>query len=154
MEGIKPLTIDELYISPFTARRVYDEDGRMRWLTVERNLSPTGQRHLDFIARSFVEGHSDYSWMASQLGCSREELWGLIRALTGMDAREFRREYMFRMADDLLRYTTMTIAEVARRVGSGTAARLCQLYVKNRGITPAAHRRALRGDRDAGKYRV
>ena len=154
MEPIKYLSLDEIYISPFTARRVYDEDGRMKWVAVERNLSPTGQRHLDFIARSMSEGHSDFEWLAARLGCKKTHLWGLLRALTGMSANEFRLAYIFRLADDMLRYTTMTVDEVARHSGCYSASCLCQQFLKYRGFTPAARRRALRGDRDAGKYRV
>ena len=42
METIKPLTIDDIYISPFTARRVYDEEGIVHWEPIERNVHSTG----------------------------------------------------------------------------------------------------------------
>ena len=116
MDVLKPVTIDELYITPFTARRVYDEDGVINWVPVERNLNPTGLRTVDCIARSFSAGLSDFKVMARQLGCSVQDLRGFLRTLTGMTADEFRNAYMFRLADDLLRYTAMTVDEVLTHV--------------------------------------
>ena len=154
MEEIKALTIEELWISPFTARRVYNEDGVLNWVPLERNLHPTGQRHIDFIARSLSEGHSDFGWMARRLGCRREDLWGLVQVLTGMDVREFRLAWMFRLADELLRYTTLSVGEVARLSGFSSASCICQQYKKYRHFSPNERRRALRREHDAGRYRV
>ena len=154
MEQIKPLTIDEMYISPFTARRVYDEDGNISWVPLERNLNPTGERHVDALLQAFAEGHSDSKWIAERLGCSREDIWGFVRALTGMSMREFRHAYGFRLADDLLRYTSMTVGEVARRSGFYSASLLCQQYMKYHRQLPLARRRALRAPKDEDKYRV
>ena len=39
MQETKPITLDEIYISPFTARRVYSEDGVVSWIPLKRNLS-------------------------------------------------------------------------------------------------------------------
>jgi len=77
-----------------------------------------------------------------------------VHLLFGMEAREFRRAYMFRLADDLLRYTSMKVDEVARRVGAGSAANLCQLYRDNLRTTPDRRRRALRQARDEDRFRV
>lgn len=154
METIPRMTLDELYIQPFTARRTYDDEGRVSYVPLERNTTPTGQRHIDFILQSFDAGHADYDWIAARLGCQRSDLWGLIHILTGLEPREFRRQYLFRHADDLLRYTSLTLPKVARLVGAGTAANLCQLFRDNRGFTPEARRRQLQRDRDADRYRV
>ena len=154
MDEIKKLTMEEVYVSPFTARRSYDEEGRVHWIPLERRTAPTGQRHVDFIIGSLAAGHSDYDWMAERLGCTREDLWGTVHLLFGMEAREFRRAYMFRLADDLLRYTSMKVDEVARRVGAGSAANLCQLYRDNLRTTPDRRRRALRQARDEDRFRV
>ena len=154
MEQVKPLTIDEIYIPPFTARRTYDEEGRLRWVPLERNLEPTGQRHVDAFIRAFAEGHSDPQWIADRLGCRRQDIWGLVRALTGMDIREFRHAYGFRLADDLLRYTSLTIDEIARRSGFRCASLLCQQYLKYYRCTPDQRRQRLREARDEDRYRV
>lgn len=154
METVQPLTIDEMWITPFTARRVYSEEGAVSWVPVERNLNPTGQRHLDFIARSMSDGNTRTEWIAQQLGCKREDLWGLVRTLTGMDVREFRLAWMFRLADELLRYTTMSYDEVGRRAGFGSSSLLCQQFRKYRHFTPDERRRSIRKPYDEGRYRV
>ena len=154
MGTVKLMTIEDIYISPFTARRKYDEDGRLTWIPLERNLTPTGIGPLDFIAQSMSSGNSDLKWMARTLGCTTSDLWGMVRALTGMDGSEFRLAYIFRLADDLLRYTNLPIKEVARRSGCYSSSCLSQQFMKHRGVTPKIQRKRLRGDRDAGRYRV
>ena len=154
MEQIQRITVDELYISPFSSRRVYSEDGAISWVPVERNLNPTGQRHLDFIARSMSQGHADLSWIAQQLHCSVADLCAMIRVLTGIGGRDFRHEYGFRVVDDLLRYTSMTVGEIAQHTGFHSASSLCQQYIKYRHTTPDARRKAIRQERDEGRYRL
>lgn len=153
MAVIEKLTIEEIYISPFTARRSYDEEGNVHWIPLERKVQK-GQRHVDFIIESLAAGQSDYDVIAQQLGCTRADLWGVIHMLFGMDAREFRRAYMFRFADDLLRYTSMTVGQIARRVGAGSAANLCQLYRDNLHTTPHSRRLALRKPKDVNRFRL
>ena len=49
-------TLDEMYISPFTARRRYDEEGVMHYDAVERNTAPTGVEVMDHYLRRLSEG--------------------------------------------------------------------------------------------------
>jgi len=46
-QGKPQWTLDEVYISPFTARRRYDEEGVMHYDAVERNTAPTGVEVAD-----------------------------------------------------------------------------------------------------------
>ncbi len=153
MAELKLLTVDDLYISPFIARRVYNEDGVMTWVPMERNVNPTGTPVMDFIARSMAEGRGDLDWLAAQLGCTREDLLGWYRTMTGMSAREFRHAYMFRIADELLRYTSLSIDEIARRTGFHCASLLSQQYKKYRRQTAVQVRRSLRQPRDEDRYK-
>lgn len=154
MAELKLMTVDDLYISPFVARRVYNEDGVMSWVPIERNVNPTGMPVVDFIARSLAEGRSNMEWIARQLGCSGADLQGWSRAMTGMDFREFRRAYLFRVADDLMRYTSLSIDEVARRSGFCSASLLGQQYRKYRDRTPVEVRQSIRQPRDEDRYKV
>jgi len=88
-------TLDEVYISPFTARRRYDEEGVMHYDAVERNTAPTGVEVMDHYLRRLSEGKD-------------------VVILTGMKGQDFRMAYQLRLADDLLRYTDLPLAEVAR----------------------------------------
>ena len=154
MEEINTLTLDQLYITPFTARREYDKEGLVQWIPVTRNLSPTGIESIDFILRAMTEGRTDYKLLARQIGCPLKDLWGWTPVLTGMEPRKFRHAYMFRLADDLLRYTPMFINDVARRSGFHSASLICQQYAKYRRTTPDEVRRAVRQPRDEGRFRL
>ena len=63
--------------------------------------------------------------------------------LTVMRGEDFRLTYQMRMADDLMRYTRMTLAEVARRSGIGSPLNLNQLYRREDNST-SNERRQLR----------
>ena len=55
-KGKPQWTLDEVYISPFTARRRYDEEGVMHYDAIERNLHPTGVEVMDHYLRRLSEG--------------------------------------------------------------------------------------------------
>ena len=154
MQETKPITLDEIYISPFTARRVYSEDGVVSWIPLKRNLEPTGIARLDFIFRSFSEGNGDFGWIADRLGCTRADMWGWARVMLGMDARDFRHAYRFRLANDLLRFTSLPISEVARRAGFSSASLMCQQYMKYEHCSPEEVRRSSRLPMDEDRFRI
>lgn len=154
MEELKRVTVDDLYINPFSARREYEPDGRIRWIPLERNLQPTGVPLLDRLARLLAGGATGYDQLAREMGTKETDMRAFIRVLTGMDARQFRLAYMFRLSDDLLRYTKLKTADIARRVGASTSANLCQLFRDNRHMTPSSRRRQLRQPRDLGLFRL
>ena len=154
METIPHMTLDEMYVSPFTARRTFDGEGHIVWVPIERNLSPTGQRHIDFLISSLANGQNDLDAMAEKLGCTRIDLYGLFHAITGTNVREFCLAYSFRLADDMLRYTSLPIREIARRSGFGSVSVLCQQYKRYRRMTAAACRRSMRAEGDKDRYRV
>lgn len=56
-------TLGELYISPFTARRRFDEEGVMQYDPVERNLKPTGVEVMDHYLRRLTEGKDEVTGM-------------------------------------------------------------------------------------------
>lgn len=67
---------------------------------------------------------------------------------------DFRRQYIFRFADDLLRYTDLSVDKIARRIGAYSASSLCQQFIEYRHFTPRQRRIALQQPRDAGRYRM
>ena len=154
MEKLKKFTLEELYIQPFTARRVYDEEGRINWVPVERKKNPTGYPHLDFIVNAMAEGLFDMKMIASFMDCTMDSFNGYLKTLTGMTAKTLRKEYMFRLADDLLRYTSMTADEVAQRIGLSSSSSLSQQFKKYRHVTVEMQRKLLREERDEGRYRI
>ena len=55
-------TLDDLYITPFTRRRRYDEEGRRYYVDVERNTSPTGIHVMDDYLRYLVYEGAKERW--------------------------------------------------------------------------------------------
>ena len=147
-------TLDELYISPFTARRRYDEEGVMHYDPIESNMQPTGVEVMDHYLRRLTEGRDKVEAFCRIYGLRTEDLDSLVYILTGMSGPDFRMAYQLRLADDLLRYTDLPLAEVARRSGLGSHTNLCLVIRRECKQTPSERRSALRKKGDAGRYRV
>ena len=154
MENNTFMTIDDIYISPFTGQRTFDTEGRMSWIPMERNMHPTGNPRLDYIAQLLAGGLTDLDRLADKLGCKREHLNGWVYAMFGMNGIKFRHEYICRLTDDLMRYTSMSLEQIAKRTGCYSASSLCQIYIKHRHVKPDARRQAMRQPRDEGRFRV
>ena len=86
-------------------------------------------------------------------GLGYADLSGLVFCLTGMSGEDFRLTYQMRMADDLMRYTSMRLDEVARRSGIGSPLNLNQSYQREYAMPPGERRRQLRKKGDVGRYR-
>ena len=82
-------TLDELYISPFTSVRHFDENGQAVYTSLERNLQPTGLYATDLLLQSLTAGENRLKSVADRLGCSDRDLSGFIRCLTGQPSHDF-----------------------------------------------------------------
>ena len=58
------------------------------------------------------------------------------------------------MADELLRYTDLDMADVSKRAGFGSANNLYLTYKREFGIAPGERRQKIRKEGDVGKYKV
>lgn len=155
MEGKKTYhTLDELYIGPFTTVRRFDENGSPRYVALERRLKPTGIYAADALLQSFARGESVLVHIARQMGCTARDLSGMMRCLTGMPSDDFRLAYRLRLADDLLRFTALPLAEVARRSGFGSAHNLHVAMRRHHQQTPDERRHKLRRPGDEGRFGV
>lgn len=148
-------TLDELYISPFTARRQFSDDGEASYVPLERRGAHTGIRvfddYLNYLARG---GSDDMQVFADRHGLRREDVESLVFVLTGMRGIVFRSAFQVRMADDLLRYTDMMMPEVAQRSGIGSANNLYLTYKREFGVAPGVRREQLRQKGDVGRFRL
>ena len=148
------LTLDDLYIPPFTSIRYFDNTGTAKYSTLERNLHPTGIYALDLLLQSLTNGGITFIAIARRLGCSGRDVSGLIRCLTGMPSDDFRNQYRMLVIDDLLRYTSLSLADVAKRSGLGSERNLYAFCKKHYGCTPADRRIQIRCAGDEGRYRL
>lgn len=145
-------TLDEVYISPFKAVRHYDENGRAVYKPLERNLHPTGLYAADYLLQSLTAGENRLKSIANNLGCSDRDLSGFIRCLTGQPSHDFIVDYRLRLIDDLLRFTCLTLPEVAQRSGLGTTRSLHRFVLRHRGCTPSDRRQQIRQLGDEGRF--
>ena len=148
--------LEELYRMPFAERREFDtQSGAARYFPIEREPQRSGVRMLDELLAWLDAGSpGTVAQFCEKRGLSYNDLGGLVFCLTGMSGEDFRLTYQMRMADDLMRYTRMTLAEVARRSGIGSPLNLNQSYRREYDMPPGERRRLLRKKGDVGRYRL
>ena len=147
-------SLDELLISPMRLRRVYDEDGEVSYLPLKSNRRPTGIQIFDDYLMYLTNGGSDLRPFVSRYGIRREDLDSLVFLFTGMRNIDFRLAYRKRVADEYLRYTDLSMEDVARLSGYGTSFNFFLAYKKAHGMSPLRYRARIRQKGDLGRYRV
>ena len=161
---MKPqFTFDELYRSPLRLERRYEVTGgdtvepQVKTVYVECEqaaVKSTGIRALDEYIDYLASGHSDVTAFCQLRGLRPNDIDSLLFVLTGIRGVDFRQRYQLRMMEELLRYTDLTPAEVARRSGLGTAYNLYLTTKRNYNEAPVEHRRKIRQKGDEGRYRI
>jgi AraC-like DNA-binding protein len=87
-------------------------------------------------------------------GIRTEELAALVFILTGLKGALFRQRYQARLADDLLRYTDLPLAEIARRSGLGSQINLYQALRRDCNMSATERRHFLRQEGDEGRFEL
>ena len=147
-------TLDDMFISPFTQKKLWDEDGRWRYVPIERRTTPTGIRVMDDYLRYLADGLSDMQAFADRHGLKTEEVGALVFILTGIKGVRFRQLYQIRLVDELLRYTDMPFDEVAHRSGLGSPNNMYLALRREYNMSATERRMFLRKEGDAGRYRL
>jgi len=147
--------LDVLYRMPFREVREFDpETGEARYSRIEREPERSGVWMLDELLAWLDAGApGTVLQFCEKRGLGYADLSGLVFCLTGMSGEDFRLTYQMRMADDLMRYTSMRLDEVARRSGIGSPLNLNQSYRREYDMPPGERRRLLRKKGDVGRYR-
>lgn len=151
-KGTPQYTLDQLYITPFTRRKRWDEDGHWQYVNIERNLNPTGITVMDDYLRYLANGNSDMQAFADRYGLKREEVAAMVFILTGIKGIRFRQLYQLRLADELLRYTNLDNKEVARRSGLGSENNMYLALRREYNMGIGERRRYLRKEGDVGRF--
>ena len=154
LKGEPQFTLVDLYITPFTLRKRYDEDGRWQYVPVEKNTAPTGIKIMDDYLMYLSAGHSDMQAFADRHGLKTEEVGALVFILTGMKGVRFRQLYQMRLADDLLRFTDLPFDEVARRSGLGSPNNMYLALRREYDMSASERRAFLQKEGDARRFRV
>ena len=145
---------EDLYISPFRWRRQQTEYGKMEYVEMERNMTPTGFRLFDTYIQYLAQGGSDLQAFADLHGLRREDIDSMVFILTGMRGVDFRLKYQVRMAEELLRYADLEISEVAKRSGVGSANNLYLTFKREFNLAPGYRRLRIRQEGDLGRYKL
>lgn len=153
-KGEPQYTLDSLYITPFTKRKRYDEDGRWQYVTIERNTSPTGIRVMDDFLRYLAAGNNDMQAFADRYGLKTLEVGAMVFILTGIKSTRFRQLYQMRLVDDLLRYTDLGQKEVAQRSGLGSVNNMYLALRREYDMGIGERRRFLQKAGDAGRFAI
>lgn len=140
------MTLEGLYRMPFAERREFDpQTGEARYSRIEWPQERSGVWMMDELL-AWLDAGSPGTVLrfCEERGLGYADLGGLVFCLTGMTGEDFRLAYQMRMADDLMRYTPLTLAEVAKRSGIGSPLNLNQSYRCEYDLTPGERRRLLR----------
>ena len=146
-------TFEDLYISPFLWKRRYSEQGELCYVELPKP-KPTGIRMLDAYLHYLADGNSDLNAFADKYGLHRDDIDSMIFIFTGMRGADFRLKFQVRMPDELLRFTSLSIVEVASRSGIGSANNLYLTFKREFDLAPGYRRLQLRNKGDVGLYKV
>ena len=145
-------SLDDLFITPFTKKKRFDEDGHWQYVPIARNMSPTGIHVMDDYLRSLSRPDFSIGAFAARHGLKTDEVNALVFILTGIKGTIFRQLYQARMTDELLRYTDLPFDEVARLSGHGSPSNCYLSLRRDCNMSPPERRRFLRQPGDLNRY--
>lgn len=154
---LKPqFSVDDLYISPFTAERRFDPmTGAVLYVPIERNLHPTGIHLMDRYLQCLCTSKC-YTLRSLQdfVGVRLADFSVMCRLLTGMHHEALHEVIRQRLADDLLRYTSLPLMDIAKRCGFGNYPAMCKFFQRRLKCTPGERQRQIRRKGDLGRLRL
>ena len=130
------------------------EDGKVSYVPIEQQRKLTGIHIFDVYVEYLAQCNSDINAFVDRYGLKVTDIDSLVFVLTGMRGVDFRQKYQVQIADDLLRYTDLTIAEVAKRSGIGSANNLYLTFKREFNLAPGYRRLRIRQEGDLGRYKL
>ena len=138
---------------PVRTPSAFSVDGVVSYVDMPKP-APTGIRMFDAYIRYLADGTSDLQAFADAHGLRREDIDSMIFILTGMRGVDFRLKFQLRMAAELLRYTSMSLAEVSLRSGIGSTNNLYLTFKRDFNLAPGYWRLRNRQQGDVGRYKL
>lgn len=86
---------------------------------------------MDDFLRSMSAGRTDVTTFCERYGVHTGDIDSPIFLLTSMRGIDFRLAYQLRMADELLRYTSLGLIDIASRCGFGSRTNLYFAYQRD-----------------------
>lgn len=144
-------TFDDLYVTPFKQKRVYDPDGNISYVPIERNLHPTGIDVLDEFLLGMSSGEMG---TYKKYGFSTHNIHNILFVLTGIQGVQFVNKWRVKVAMDLLRYTDLAMPEVANYSAMGTTSNLFYFMQREAKTSPLRYRYWVREKGDLGRFKL
>ena len=139
---LKRITVDDIYQSILTQRRMTNAEGWMRMEPVDHSPRPSGSIVMDAVARLLASDcGTSAEALSLALGIEKTDLRSVFRVMTGMKPIAFLRAYRLRRAQEWLARTDLEVGEIARRCGFATHPMFHDTFVKYVGMTPGKYRR-------------
>lgn len=154
MERKPQFTVKDLFVTPFTKQRRYHEDGTAEYIDIPDTRLRTGLDVFDEMITLLKGGRYSADKLVKDLGVERKDLNGLLRLLTGLNLADFVDEWQLLLADELLRYTNMSMTKVAEFCGMGSGINLSRKVSRAYKYPPVSRRQKLRKRNDLGRYKM
>lgn len=135
-EKYKPILPEEVFITAFDRKPTEEE----LWTGIPPDFNGnrlSGNNFIDlfaFIIRKY--GRKDIKDYARLMGVSAEDLYGAIRAMSGLGAAEWRNRYLLLEAQELLEKDTMEICQISKRLGFSQPSVFTKFFISYTGKQP------------------
>ena len=113
-------TLENLYFTAFNECRKFDEEGNVYYVPIEKNTHPTGVHVFDNFLNYLSAGNNNVPAFCRREGVSVKAFSHFCEVLTGMKVTTLKMKWVERTVLDFLRYSDLTIKEVAERSGVGS----------------------------------
>lgn len=139
---LRQYTLDEVYISVLTGKRVSNEEGWTKMQPAEPCASPSGSCILDAVVEALHNSRlRGKAQLAERMGISADDLNGAIRLLTGLRLVDFIEQYRLMQAKEYLRCTDLAPEIIARRCGFESIAAFYRMFRTLTGMCAGDYRR-------------
>ncbi|MDR0989406.1 MAG: AraC family transcriptional regulator [Prevotellaceae bacterium] len=151
METTYQFTVLGLLRPVFRQERKYTAEGTAYFVPINQEIPSSGIQALDRLVGEVHAGRN-LTEIAPKMGVTIEGLSGFIRLLTGMNGHDFVKAYRLEMAVRLLRYTRMSVGQVAQQCGYTQRNSLINAFQRAFHDTPSHYRQSIRAKGDVGRY--
>ena len=111
-------------------------------------LAPWAERRCRALIQARLAEDICLDELAAEAGLSLFHFARMFKQSVGMPPRVYLTRLRLEKACELLRQTELSVTDVAQEVGYSSSQVLARVFIKHRGVSPSAYRRAMRGDGD------
>lgn len=148
------ITPESVCVSPLKEKLVTNEAGWTRWERPTAQSPATGCVVLDYLLELLAQDPSrSLEVMATRMGLQAADLNGVIRAMSGLNGRDFLTRYQLARGKELLACTNLTVKEIATICGFKTANCFTTVFQHYHHLAPLHYRQSNRPENYRELYR-